>query len=235
MIEYINIFYWKIDMILSDRDIRMFISCGAIAIEPSTSECAYSSTSLDLRLDHDLLCFRSHPDGLQDALDPSSRDYVLETVIRQMTVAKRIGTEGFDLQPQAMVLGWTMERIGLDVMSRIAARVEGKSSLARIGLAIHITAPTIHAGFRGTIQLEIVNHGPLPIRLRKGMKICQLIFEQAMSVPQTGYNGQFQDQGRLPDPCRAMPPSIRHAEPDAKAPCRRARGLHVPRAVPGGA
>ena len=149
-------------MILSDRDIRMFISCGAIAIEPSTTDCAYSSTSLDLRLDQELLRFHSSPDGRSETLDPSCKDHVFEAVIRQMAVATRIGSGGFELQPQAMVLAWTMERIGLDVMSRIAARVEGKSSLARIGLAIHITAPTIHAGFRGAIQLEIF----MPLRCR---------------------------------------------------------------------
>lgn len=78
--------------------------------------------------------------------------------------------------------------------TRIAARVEGKSSLARIGLAVHITAPTIHAGFDGQIRLEIVNHGPLPILLKPGMRICQLIFEQTLGTPDKVYGGQFAGQ-----------------------------------------
>jgi dCTP deaminase len=72
--------------------------------------------------------------------------------------------------------------------------VEGKSSLARLGLAIHVTAPTIHGGFSGNIQLEVINYGPLPIKLRPGMKICQLIFEQTLGVPEKLYQGQFKGQ-----------------------------------------
>ena len=79
-------------------------------------------------------------------------------------------------------------------MARVAARVEGKSSLARLGLAVHVTAPTIHAGFEGQSQLEVINHGRLPIRLRAGMAICQLIFEQTLGFPEIGYGGQFSGQ-----------------------------------------
>ena len=86
------------------------------------------------------------------------------------------------------LLGWTIEKIQLPHTSRIAARVEGKSSLARIGIGVHVTAPTIHAGFGyrpndpnfpgNPIQLEIWNTGPFRIRLVKGLRICQLIFEE---------------------------------------------------------
>lgn len=89
--------------------------------------------------------------------------------------------------------------------AKIAARVEGKSSLARIGMGVHITAPTIHAGFGfkendtsfpgSSIQLEIWNIGPLTIRLQKGMRICQLIFEEVHGTPDKGYEGQFVMQG----------------------------------------
>jgi dCTP deaminase len=66
--------------------------------------------------------------------------------------------------------------------------------LARFGLGIHITAPTIHSGFKGRIQLEIINHGPTPVTLRENMKVCQLIFEQTLGTPEKGYQGQFQGQ-----------------------------------------
>jgi dCTP deaminase len=78
--------------------------------------------------------------------------------------------------------------------ARLGARVEGKSSLARIGLSIHVTAPTIHAGFEGRIRLEIMNHGILPIRLKPEMRICQLILEQTVGTPDKGYQGQFRGQ-----------------------------------------
>jgi dCTP deaminase len=78
--------------------------------------------------------------------------------------------------------------------NRIAARIEGKSSLARLGLGVHITAPTIHAGFAGQIRLEMINHGKVPIRMRVGMRVCQLIFEQTLGTPEKGYQGQFSGQ-----------------------------------------
>ena len=101
------------------------------------------------------------------------------------------------------MLGVTRETIGLALPSDLeqdirrkgclAARVEGKSSLARFGLLVHFTAPTIHAGFSGTIALEMMNLGPAPIRLSRGMPICQLILEQVFGEPLSGA-GQFQGQ-----------------------------------------
>lgn len=75
----------------------------------------------------------------------------------------------------------------------LAARVEGKSSLARFGLLVHFTAPTIHAGFEGNIALEMMNLGPASIRLVSGMPICQLIIEQVAGEP-VGNAGQFAGQ-----------------------------------------
>ncbi len=83
--------------------------------------------------------------------------------------------------------------------------MEGKSSLARIGIGIHVTAPTIHPGFGekegdpafagSEIRLEIWNIGPLKIRLKKGMPICQIIFEEVHGIPEGRYAGQFALQG----------------------------------------
>lgn len=94
------------------------------------------------------------------------------------------------------VLGRTLERVELPIRSRgtcLAARIEGRSSYARCGMLVHFTAPTIHAGFAGTITLEIVNLGPLPIMLTPGAPICQLIIEQVDGVPFRN-DSQFQDQ-----------------------------------------
>jgi dCTP deaminase len=77
---------------------------------------------------------------------------------------------------------------------RVAGRVEGKSGLARVGLGVHVTAPTIHAGFSGTIQLELVNHGPMAIKLKPGLAICQLVLEQTLGMPDNAYEGQFLGQ-----------------------------------------
>src|SRR5713101_2113135 len=95
---------------------------------------------------------------------------------------------------EKFMLGYTREIIQLPHHSRIAARVEGKSSLARLGIGIHVTAPTIHAGFKGRIQLEICNHGTLKVKLTAGMRVCRLIFEQTLGTPDKGYRGQFYKQ-----------------------------------------
>lgn len=77
----------------------------------------------------------------------------------------------------------------------LAARVEGRSSFARCGLLVHFTAPTIHAGFRGRITLEIINLGPIPILLYPGTYICQLIVEEVVGIP-LKKESQFQGQTR---------------------------------------
>jgi dCTP deaminase len=98
------------------------------------------------------------------------------------------------IPPQVLILGITEEHVELPIDGRLAARVEGRSTLGRIGLAVHVTAPTIHSGFRGKITLEIVNHGTLPILLRPGLRVCQLIVEQVFGTPGRQMSGVFQDQ-----------------------------------------
>jgi dCTP deaminase len=96
--------------------------------------------------------------------------------------------------PKKFILAWTQEYVDINVRARVAARVEGKSSLARLGVGIHITAPVIHAGFDGHTRLEMVNHGDLPVLLTPGMRICQLVFEQTLGTPVKGYRGRFAGQ-----------------------------------------
>ena len=76
----------------------------------------------------------------------------------------------------------------------LAARIEGRSSLARFGLSVHQTAPTIHADFRGAIRLEIANVGPFVCRLTPGIRICQLIVEELKTPATEGLLSRFQDQ-----------------------------------------
>ena len=116
--------------------------------------------------------------GIDKIIDPTNPKFRSDDVVKELTDSQEIDSEeGFILTPQVLILGWTKEYIDLKE-SRLAARVEGKSSLARLGLSVHMTAPTIHAGFDGRIRLEIVNHGEIPVRLKSDMRICQLIFEQ---------------------------------------------------------
>ena len=180
-------------MILTDREIKIAVERGLILIDPPPdSEVAFSSTAVDLTLDATLITFDVQLPGIEQVIDPSQAN--VSDILQQLTKSENIPNGGYLLPPKILVLAWTREYVGLDIGTRIAARVEGKSSLARLGLGVHVTAPTIHAGFTGQIQLEMVNHGNVPIRLRAGMRICQLIFETTLGTPERGYKGQFSGQ-----------------------------------------
>jgi dCTP deaminase len=109
------------------------------------------------------------------------------------------------LQPNKFILARTVEKVAFPLCDTVgcttfAARVEGKSSFARCGLLVHFTAPTIHAGFTGTITLEIINLGPFPIILEPKMYICQLIIEEVSGNPTDAPNqfrGQSAPAGKL--------------------------------------
>jgi dCTP deaminase len=181
-------------LILTDRELRIAIDHNIIVISPKPKSDQYASTSIDLTLDENIVIFQNLASGLDVAISPGSPDYDFSKVLSSISKKELISSNGFKLEPRTLILAWTKEEVDLKNTSKIAARVEGKSSLARIGLGVHITAPTIHAGFKGRIQLEVINHGPLPIKLIAGMRVCQLIFEQTLGVPEAGYQGQFLGQ-----------------------------------------
>lgn len=203
-------------MILCDREIEMSLEQGRIVITPRPDPQQMDSTAVDLRLDGtlDRWVFPEADAAIgQDQLKfrPGLPGFKYADLERKYTKPVDISQVGFDLRaraPENFALGWTLERIYLPHTSRQCARVEGKSSLARLALGVHVTAPTIHAGFghnlmdpknHGTrLRLEIWNVGPLPIELVKGMRICQLILEEVREVPKTGYQGQFNLQGPAP-------------------------------------
>lgn len=179
-------------MILTDREIKIAIEERQIILDPLPEDIAFSSTAVDLTLHQEVRVFKLKAVG-GFAIDPSYKDYSFQDSMEAITDKVNIGN-GYNLEPKRLLLGWTKETVELPTISRLAARVEGKSSLARIGLGIHITAPTIHAGFKGQLQLEIINHGAGQIVLRSGMRICQLIFEMTFGTAQKGYSGQFSGQ-----------------------------------------
>jgi dCTP deaminase len=181
-------------LILTDREIQMALESSAIVINPNPAPSAYSSTTVDLTLDPKLSIFEHDLDGTSTILDPSSKNFDHEAVLSKHTKQITIGSSGYQYEPGSMILAWTKEYLELPTQGKLAARVEGKSSLARLGISIHLTAPTIHAGFRGQVRLEMMNHGRHPIILREGMKICQLIFEMTTGTPVQGYKGRFSGQ-----------------------------------------
>jgi dCTP deaminase len=176
-------------VILTDREIRIALKEGAIVIAPTPDlSVAITSTAIDLTLS-DVFKEWKPLNGIQ--ICPGKPEYKYSELARQFQVDAK---EPYVLKPKSFVLAWTAEKVSIPTKSRLAARVEGKSSLARLGVSIHVTAPVIHSGFIGNIQLEIFNFGPHEIVLNKGMWICQLVFEQTSGTPERGYEGLFSGQ-----------------------------------------
>jgi dCTP deaminase len=202
-------------VILSDRESQAALQSNTIVIIPTPSQEQFTSTAIDLRLDRGLLIWepRKSPSGSAPAIRPFGEDFDVKRLMDDPMWARKEQIDlnhgyRFDEKGQ-FLLAYTIERISLPHRSRIAARVEGKSSLARLGLGVHVTAPTIHAGFgfkagvapeetAQPIQLEMFNISGLPIILDYKMPICQLILEEIREVPQKGYQGQFNDQPLFP-------------------------------------
>ena len=182
-------------MILTDREILISLDRQLITVRPRPEAEAFTSTALDLTLDPVIALVRDPTAAIEKTINPRAKDFNAENVIRDVCDQTTIdaGT-GYPLVPRKLALGWTREYLELRTETRLAARVEGKSSLARLGLVVHMTAPTIHAGFKGRIRLEMMNHGAVPIRLWPGMRICQLIFETTLGTAELGYKGQFVGQ-----------------------------------------
>ena len=152
-------------MILSDGSIRREIQSGRLIIEP-LDEQQVQPASVDVRLGDAFLVFRNHTCEVIDPYDKPAD--LMETV-------KVSDGEAFILHPGEFVLGTTLEALGLP--DDIVARVEGKSSLGRLGLLIHATTGIVDPGWtRGQITLELSNVATLPIKLWPGMKIGQLSF-----------------------------------------------------------
>ncbi len=151
-------------MILSDRSLREEIAAGRIVIDPLDESCIQPS-SIDVKVSNLFRVFRNHTAGVIDVKQDTS----------SLTELVTIPDDGvFMLHPGEFVLGSTLERVS--VPDDLVARVEGKSSLGRLGLLIHSTAGFVDAGFDGHITLELANVASLPITLYPGMRIGQVSF-----------------------------------------------------------
>ncbi|WP_129337860.1 dCTP deaminase [Cellulomonas endophytica] len=162
-------------MLLSDRDIRAELDAGRVALEP-TEPAMLQPSSVDVRLDRFFRLFDNHK---YPVIDPASDQPELTRLVEVD------GEEPFVLHPGEFVLGSTFERVTLP--DDIAARLEGKSSLGRLGLLTHSTAGFIDPGFSGHVTLELSNVATLPILLWPGMKIGQLCFFRLTSPAEQPY------------------------------------------------
>ncbi|SDU78038.1 dCTP deaminase [Arcanobacterium phocae] len=162
-------------MLLSDRDIAQFVSAGHIELDP-WDPAMIQPSSVDVHLDRMFRLFSNHK---YDVIDPAKEQPELTRLVE-------VEPDGaFVLHPGEFVLGATYEFVSLG--DNVAARLEGKSSLGRLGLLTHSTAGFIDPGFSGHITLELSNTATMPIKLYPGMKIGQLCFFQLSSPAEQPY------------------------------------------------
>jgi dCTP deaminase len=162
-------------VLLSDKDIRAEIDAGRVRIDPY-DESMVQPSSIDVRLDRFFRVFENHR---YPHIDPA---------VEQLDLTREVepeGDEAFILHPGEFVLASTYEAVTLP--DDIAARLEGKSSLGRLGLLTHSTAGFIDPGFTGHVTLELSNVATLPIKLWPGMKIGQMCFFRLSSPSERPY------------------------------------------------
>lgn len=193
-------------MILSNTKIIEEIKQGTIFIgrDKSTSipieELDFDTTTLNLHLANEFISWKEFKSGAKISVDPGRDGFRFQDYAHDFTTSAIKDRDGFyEIRTHEFLLCKTAEYVRLP--KTIAARVEGRSSLGRLGVAVHITAPTIHAAFEGTVTLEVYNHSPIPVILRPGMKIGQLIFEEVSGVPsipgQRTFAGQTSTIGKV--------------------------------------
>ncbi len=183
-------------MLLSDRDILAEIHDKRIVVDPY-DESMVQPSSIDFRLDRYFRVFENHR---YPHIDPAADQSDLTRMVEP------VGEEPFILHPGEFVLGSTLEVVTLP--DDLAARVEGKSSLGRLGLLTHATAGFVDPGFSGHVTLELANVATLPIKLYPGMKIGQLCFFRLSSPAEhpygsAKYGSRYQGQ-RGPTPSRSF-------------------------------
>jgi dCTP deaminase len=181
-------------VILSDRTIREELAAGRVVIEP-LDEADIQPSSVDLRIDRYFRVFRNHTMRVIDVREDQ------EELTELVEVADE---DALILHPGEFVLGSTLERVALP--DDLVARLEGKSSLGRLGLLIHSTAGFVDAGWDGHLTLELSNVANLPITLYPGMKIGQISFLRMTTPAETPYGSarigsKYQGQ-RGPTPSR---------------------------------
>lgn len=166
-------------MILSDRDLKKALQLKKIIINPFPDlSTQLSSCSIDLRLGN---TFRVFDHSKYPYIDPFKKE-MKEEVTREIHVLEN---QPFIIQPGDFVLGTTVEYI--EVPDDLTGRLEGRSSIGRLGVVIHSTAANIECGFRGHIVLELANMGKMAVALYPGMRICSVLFEELTSPAEVPY------------------------------------------------
>ena len=159
--------------ILSDKTIKGYLEEGKIVIDPLKDEQQIQPSSVDMRLGDEFKVFKVIR---KPYIDPKDEEDIAE-YMESSTVPEG---EAFIIHPNEFALATTQEYV--KVPDDLVARVEGRSSMGRLGVTMHVTAGYVDPGFEGRITLEISNIGAMPVALYPGQRVCQLVFE-TMTTP----------------------------------------------------
>ena len=151
-------------MILSDRDIKDYIVNGRLSIEPELKEEQFQAAWIDLTLGKEFRTFKTTQSAMVDPKNP-------EDITEMISVDE---SKPFIIHPGEFVLGTVNEYIRFP--DDLAGAVDGRSSLGRLGVVVHITSTFVDPGWEGKLVLEITNVGKMPVALYPGMRICKLVF-----------------------------------------------------------
>lgn len=172
-------------MRLCDRDIERYLAEGKICISPSPDHDMISGVSVDIRLGNKFRVFQAHAAPYIDLSGPRAEvDKALNSVMSDEIYIN--DEDVFILHPGELALAVTLESVTLP--ADIVGWLDGRSSLARLGLMVHVTAHRIDPGWSGNIVLEFYNSGKLPLALRPKMKIGALNFELMTGAADRPYN-----------------------------------------------
>ncbi len=198
-------------MILSNLEMQKALESGRLVIDPrpmplrptKDQKCPYDTHTVNLRLGNEISLPLPGPFSF-DLMHGGDLTQFLSRNSEKILLQKT----GYPLERLHFALGITLEYISLPIDHAenvesgtcLAARIEGRSSIARCGVLVHFTAPTIHPGFEGTLTLEIINLGPTSFVLKPGMPIAQLIVEEVKGIPfenPSVFRGQRAPEGKL--------------------------------------
>ncbi len=183
--------------VLSNTIIKAYIDDGRIVIDPPPKpdegdESPYDACSVQLHIGNKIQVPKKNLKLAFDLSQEGKLSDTIDAICDEITIPET----GYVLEQGSFILAKTLERISFPPKEEkgLAGRIEGRSSFARTGLLVHFTAPTIHAGFEGTLTLELLNHGPMPLILKPGLAICQLIVETVRGTPKIDKKSQYQGQ-----------------------------------------
>lgn len=178
--------------ILSDKTIKEYLKEGKLSIEPLEDEKQIQPSSVDMRLGDEFKVFKVIR---KPYIDPKDEDDIA-SYMESTTVKKG---DAFIIHPNEFALATTAEYV--KVPDDLVARVEGRSSMGRLGVTMHVTAGFIDPGFEGNITLEISNIGAMPVALYPGQRVCQIVFETMTTASEKPYghperNSKYMGQTR---------------------------------------